>query len=233
MVTIESMDLRKSLIPIRCLADEKLAVAEFRIEFCKKSVKISYINQSHTGYGKYELKTGPISKSLQNKVIEMTYGQILPILRMNKSVTFKKEGKDLFITAESSTLKLESVVEPFGKEIKFPFTPTVVKTTARELKPFNLKGLNEFGTCQVNLNNNPTLSCGEKKSDNFISLKLPKKEGKNVKADFDPTLIKKIIRAVPTKADVELGLLGNNKPLRLKIYEGQGAIYLAPRIERG
>ena len=233
MVTIESKDLRKALIPIRCLADEKLTVVEFRIEFCKKSIKISYINQSHTGYGKYELKTEPISKSLQNKVIEMTYGQILPILRMNKTITFKKEGRNLFIATESSKLKLEPAVEPFGKNVKFPSTSTVLKTTGRELRPFNLKGLDEFNNCLVNLNNNPTLSCGKNEKDrHFVSLKLPKKKGKSVKAEFATDLIQKIIRSVPINADVELGLLGNNKPLRLRIFEGQGTIYLAPRIER-
>ena len=238
MTTIETKVLRKALIPIKCLVTEKTADAELQMEFRKGSIKVNYVNQARTGYGTYEWKADTISKSLLSEMLVMTYGKLFPLLQGNKSLTFSKvKGKWYIMKDNGTKVQIESIkdftVLKDISNLSWNTNLTVVKTTGRELKMFNLKHFDDYDTMSVCLDSNPRLHCGIANSvSDSITLNFPEKKGKDHKADYGVSYMRQIIARLPTSADVELGIGQDDSPLTLKIYEGQGTLYLAPEILR-
>jgi hypothetical protein len=160
----------------------------------------------------------------------MTYGRLFPLLQGNKSLTFSKVKGRWYVMKDNGT----KVEIPCGDELhrfKIEEQPwnsnqTVVKTTGRELKKFNLKHFGCFDTVSIHLDSKPRLYCGT--TDDSIILSFPEKKGEDRKAHYSIDYMRQIIRCVPTSTDVELGIGQDDSPLRLNIYEGQGTIYLAP-----
>ena len=245
MTTIETKVLKKALIPIKCLVSEKTADAEFKIKFRKGSIKMDYINMERSAYGTYEWKNDNVSKSLLSQELVMTYGKLFHLLKGNKSLTFSKVKGKWFIMKDNGTkVQIECIKDyieaPDFEKMSWNSNHTVVKTTGRELKRFNLKHFDEKGHYRcgndnphvtVHLDDKPRLHCEDPDKDS-MTLNFLEKKGEDRKANYATWHMRRIIGGMPISADVELGLGQDDCPLRLSIYEGQGKLYLAPIILR-